>query len=104
MADKVKLFAEDVRNVFDKLSNVKSIYRYLMEKTAKLSLEQQAKWYFELKDKAYNGIPCIDRYTTARLRLNLDLFKLNLIYELQYCNKCRTTWVWYIRYRQMLFL
>ena len=34
---------------FDKLSNVQAIYRYRMKKTAQLPLEQQAKWFSELK-------------------------------------------------------
>ena len=40
----------NVRTVFYQLSNVKVIYRYLIEKTTKLPLEQQAKWFSELKD------------------------------------------------------
>ena len=68
---------------YSSVLHVKTINRYLMKKTAKLPLEQHAKWSCKLKDQSLQwNIPCIDRFRTARLKLNFDLFRSNSIQEL----------------------
>ena len=70
----------NVQTVFDQLSNVKAIYRYLIEKTAKLPLEQQAKWSSELKDQnlQWNFVYRSVNNSTIETKLRSFQIKLNL--------------------------
>ena len=93
----------NVRNVFDQLSNVKAIYRYLVEKITKLPFEQQAKWFSELKDQnlQWNSVYRSVYNSTIETKLRSFQIKLNLR---AICNECSATWVLYIGYKQMQFL
>ena len=91
----------NVRTVFDKLPNAKAIYHYLMEKTAKLPLEQKAKWS-ELKDQnlQWNTVyPSVYNSTTETTSRSLSQTQFK-----SHCNDCSTTWVLYKGYRKMQFL
>ena len=70
----------NVRTVFDQLSNVKAIYRYLIQKTTKLPLEQQAKWSSELKDQnlQWNSVYRSVYSSTIETKLRSFQIKLDL--------------------------
>ena len=70
----------NVRTVFDQLSNVKAIYCYLIEKTAKLPLEQQAKRSSELKDQnlQWNSVYRSVYNSTIETKFRSFQIKLNL--------------------------
>ena len=70
----------NVRTVFDQLSNVKAIYRYLIEKTTKLPFEQQAKWFSELKDQnlQWNSVYRLVYNSTIETKPRSFQIKLNL--------------------------
>ena len=71
---------QNVRTVFDQLSNVKAVYRYLIEKTTKLPLEQQAKWSSELKDQnlQWNSVYRSVYNSTIETKLRSFQIKFNL--------------------------
>ena len=71
---------KNVQAVFDKLSNVKAIYRYLVGKTAKLPLEYQAKWSSKLKDHnlLWNTLYRSVYNSTIETKLRSFQVKLNL--------------------------
>ena len=67
----------NLRTVFDQLSNVKAIYRYLIEKTTKLPLEQQAKWSSELKNQNLQWNSVNQSVYNSTIETKLRSFQIN---------------------------
>ena len=69
----------NVQTVFDQLSNVRAIYHYLIKKTTKLPLEQQAEWSSELKDQnsQWNSVYLSVYNSTIETELRSFQIKLN---------------------------